>query len=621
MAPKKTRKKTRRRQSPTPPTREGTSGNGGKPGGYSTPNPRPGSSLRERIVQEPLAALALCLLVAVSYFPALSAGFVWDDAVLTGARPIQSLSGLWQIWFEPRSLLDYEGHYWPILYTTFWLEHKLWGFDPLGYHLVNLLLHSAVTLLLWRLLRRLAVPGAWLAAMIFAVHPLHVESVVWVMGRKDMLAALFYLAAALAYLRFVENRRWQGYAAMMALFVLGLLSKSIVITLPVSLLIWHWWKHGRVTMADIMRVLPLFLLGVCATFADLSYYKDRDPTTFDYSLIERALIAARAMGFYLGKLVWPGELAVIYPRWEVGIKDLFAWGCATGVAALTGLLWVYRHRVGRGPLAGLLFFVVTLSPTLGFVDYGYMLYSFVADRYQYLAGVGVIATLVGAATHGARTLAGGLSGGLSGARRAGVQAVAVALLLVLGTLTWRQAGIYRDNITFYSHIVALNPVARHAHSSLGLEYQNQGRYEDALAAYRTDYHLALQQPSPQIRTSRAYMGMGRAAESLGRIDEAEAHYRRAVENSPNFPPALDHLGAFWIGQKRYHEALEIFQALTAAQPESAKFHTGMGVVFAGLNRPEEALHSYDRALALDPYMKETRANREGILKFLQSKGD
>ena len=263
--------------------------------GYSTPNPRPGSSLRERIVQEPLAALALCLLVAVSYFPALSAGFVWDDAVLTGARPIQSLSGLWQIWFEPRSLLDYEGHYWPILYTTFWLEHKLWGFDPLGYHLVNLLLHSAVTLLLWRLLRRLAVPGAWLAAMIFAVHPLHVESVVWVMGRKDMLAALFYLAAALAYLRFVENRRWQGYAAMMALFVLGLLSKSIVITLPVSLLIWHWWKHGRVTMADIMRVLPLFLLGVCATFADLSYYKDRDPTTFDYSLIERALIAARAM--------------------------------------------------------------------------------------------------------------------------------------------------------------------------------------------------------------------------------------------------------------------------------------------------------------------------------------
>ncbi len=308
-----------------------------------------------------LATMALCLLVAVSYFPATMAGFVWDDAVLTGLDPIRRWSGIWQIWFEPTTLAQYEGHYWPFLYTTFWLEHKLWGFAPLGYHLVNLLLHGAVTVLLWRLLLRLEVPGAWVVAAVFAVHPLHVESVAWVIGRKDVLATLFYLGAALAYTRFVEDRRRGHYIWALALFLLGMVSKSIVVTLPVSLLIWHWWKQGRVTLTDVKRVLPFLLLGLIITIADWSEYKDREVLSFSYTLIERALIAARALWFYAGKLVWPTELAVIYPHWEVSTGDLLNWLYGIAAIALAALLWHYRGRIGRGPLAGVLFFAVTLS--------------------------------------------------------------------------------------------------------------------------------------------------------------------------------------------------------------------------------------------------------------------
>ena len=164
-------------------------------------------------------------MVIISYLPAmLWGGFVWDDNLCIKVDPVRDVSGLWQIWFSP-SAIEEENHYWPLVYTTFWLEHKLWGFDPTGYHIVNVLLHLANTLLVWHLLRRLAVPGAWLVAAVFAVHPLHVESVAWIIERKDVLSGLFYLGVVLVWIRFVEqpNPRW--YVWSLVLYVAGLLSK------------------------------------------------------------------------------------------------------------------------------------------------------------------------------------------------------------------------------------------------------------------------------------------------------------------------------------------------------------------------------------------------------------
>ena len=363
--------------------------------------------------RDALAGIALGLLVAVCYFPALSGGFVWDDVVFSEEPVILTPSGLWNIWVSPADI-ENEGHYWPIVYTSFWLEHKLWGLAPLGYHLVNILLHIVNVLLVWRLLLRLTVPGAWVVAAVFAVHPLHVESVAWIIERKDLLSTLFYLTAVLTWMRFVETPGWGRYGLALALFTAGLLSKSVVVTLPAALLLWHWWQRNRVTVTDLLRLAPFFVVGLGITAADLAFYTSREPLDLGYSVIERGLIAARALWFYVGKLLWPTELAVIYPLWDIHVGDPLAWLYVVAAVAVATLLWVGRHRVGRGPLAGALFFAVTLSPVLGFVDYGYMQFSFVADRFQYLAGVGVLAVLIGGTVRGADKLPRGLKMGATG---------------------------------------------------------------------------------------------------------------------------------------------------------------------------------------------------------------
>ena len=562
-----------------------------------------------------LAVAALCLLVAVSYFPALSVGFVWDDEVLTGATPLHTWSGLEQIWFAPRALRRYEVHYWPLLYTTFWLEHKLWGLTPFGYHLVNLLLHTGVVLLLWRLLRRLGVPGAWFAAAVFAVHPLHVESVAWVIGRKDLLATLLYLASVLAYIRFAEmprgGRRWGHYGLAMALFVFGLLSKSIVITLPVALLIWHWWRHGRVTMADCSRTLPFFLIGLGIGLADYVYYANNEPISFAYTLLERGLIAARALAFYVGKLLWPTGLIGIYPRWEPGISDALAWSCAVGCVAVVAVLWRCRRQLGRGPLAGVLFFAVALSPVLGLVDFFYMEFSFVADRYQYLAGIGLIAVVAAAASRACQRGLSALPEHQMRPARMVIGVVGAAILAVSGILTWNHIDIYRDNITFFTHVIAHNPQARNAHHNLGHHLLAEGHYREAHAAFQTALEL-------RPDDARLLNSIGTLLDKQGRKEEAIARFREALRLNPWHQTAMTNLTLVLMNQERYAEGLAEAQKVIALYPDNASAHQLAGYGLFYLNRKAEALRHYDRALVLYTDLEELKALREQRKRFLES---
>ncbi len=567
-----------------------------------------------------LAAPALGLLVIGSYLPAFLAGFVWDDEAFTEAAAVRELSGLWRIWSSPRAI-ENEGHYWPLVYTTFWLEHKLWGFAPAGYHAVNVALHLANTLLLRRLAERLAVPGAWILAAVFAVHPLHVESVAWVIERKDLLSGLFYLAAFLAFVRFTSpdpgegaafgegrtspgRRRlpWRHYFLALALFVLALLSKSIAVTLPATLVIVQWWKRGRVTGADLLRLAPFFAAGLAVTAADLSFYQAREPLSLGYSFVERLLIAAHALWFYAGKLLWPADLIVIYPHWEVNAADPGAWGYLAAAAALAAALWLLRRRIGRGPLAGALFFAVTLSPVLGFVDYGYMQFSFVADRFQYLAGIGMTAVLTGAAAHGAGRLPGGW--------RKGAAAAAAAALVLLGALTWRQSEIYRDEVTFFTWVVSHNPTARGAQGNLGTALLEARRPEEALAAIL----VALEQDPADVK---AHANAGAALVRTRRLTEAEERLRHALTLDPRHTIALQNLGESLRKQGRFEEALEYYRAAMETDAGNPMPHAGMGDALFRLGRYEESLRSFDRALALEPGLEAVRALRDSVPTILR----
>ena len=627
---KKIRKARRGRTAPERTASPGGGTPAGAPGGGRTAPERAASPGADAPIapipagapgftrHEAQAALALGLLVIGCYFPAFFAGFVWDDEAFTEAAAVREVSGLWRIWSSPRAI-ENEGHYWPMVYTTFWLEHKLWGFAPAGYHAVNVALHLANTLLLWRLADRLAVPGAWFLAAVFAVHPLHVESVAWVIERKDLLSGLFYLAAFLAWVRFAEEPLtkgpftegprpergrlpWRRCLLALTLFVLAMLSKSIAVTLPAALLILHWWKQGRVTGADLFRLAPFFAVGLAIAVVDVSFYNVREPVSLGYSLVERLLIAAQALWFYAGKLVWPAGLAVIYPHWEVGATDPLAWGYVAAAVALAAALWLLRHRIGRGPLAGALFFAVTLSPVLGFVDYGYMQFSFVADRYQYLAGIGLTAVLAGAAAQGA--------GKLPEAGRKGAMGTAGVVLIVLGALTWRQAEIYRDEVTFFTHVVSHNPAARGAQGNLGNALLEAQRLEEALDAFR----IAMEQDPNDVK---ARANAGAALIRMGRLGEAEERLRHTLEIDPHHTIALQNLAESLRKQGRFEEALEYYRAAMETDAGNAMPHAGMGDALFRLGRYGESLRSFDRALALEPGLESVRALRESVLAALR----
>ena len=551
-----------------------------------------------------MGVLALGLLVVGGYFPAFFAGFVWDDEIITEAV-VQDWSGLWHIYFSP-SDIEREGHYWPLVYTTFWLEHKLWGYDPTGYHVVNILLHLVNTLLLWRLIARLNAPGAWIVAAVFAIHPLHVESVAWVIERKDVLSALFYLAAFSAYIRFAAERSSRRYFLALFPFALGLLCKSIVVTLPAALLIYHWWQRGRIIGADLIGLLPFFALGAIAAVGDLIFYQSREPLDLGYSIIEQVLIAARALWFYAGKLLWPVDLAVIYPHWDVNAADPWAWGYVLTAFAVVMALYRFRHRIGRGPLAGALFFAVTLSPVLGFVDFGYMQFSFVADRYQYLAGIGLMTVLVGAATCGMERL--------PEIWRKGATGVAAVTLIAMGILTYRQAGIYRDEVTFFSHIVSHNPTARGAYQNLGRALLAAQRPEEALTASRS----AAEQDPDDVK---ARVNIGVALIRLGRFGEAEERLRLALDMDPQQMVVLQNLAEALRRQGRFEESLEFYRTAIRTDPGNALPYAGMGDALFHLKRYGEALQNFNRALELNPTLKQVRTMRASTLTFLGRTGD
>ena len=612
-----------------------------------------------------VAPLALGLVVAAVYWPAFFAGFIWDDnKFILEEAAMQGLAGLGDIWLRPERLV--ESHYWPLLYTTFWLEHKLWGFNPAGFHTVNILLHGANTVLLWFMLRRITLPGAWFVAAVFAVHPVHVEAVAWIIARKDLLATLFYLLAFTCWLRFQEtgnrkknrSKRRAAYLGLLGFYSAALLSKTIAITLPLVLLLHLWWRDGRISGRLVLQIVPLLLLGFALGTYGLSRYEASGVIAFDYSFAERLIIASKALWFYAGKLLWPQPLLFIYPHWDVSPQRLLNWLPLLGAVVLAAALYLSRHRIGRGPLAGLLFFALTLSPTLGFVSFRYMQFSFVADRYQYFALVGIVTVLVGGAATLLQRYAAQYNGTLSGgswAARGG--AVVLALLLVVYSgLSLQRARLFQDQVPLFRHVVATNPGAYESghilgtflmereqwqeaeaayrdalihdptavkiHANLGSVLMQQGRYEDAVHIMQEAVLLEASATETATEETRRYeaaavrINLSLALLHLERLDEAEAALRRALELQPgsrearlNLVLVLNHQAVAHFNAGRYQEAIAPFEESAALNPDAQTF-VNLGSVLGQLGRYEEAAAHFEQALAIDPSHESARSNLE-----------
>lgn len=537
------------------------------------------------------AGVLLVALIVATYLPALHAGFVWDDAeYVTDNATLQSLDGLRRIWLEPSAAPQY----YPLTLTTFWIEYHLWGLQPFGYHLVNILLHALSVVVLWQVFRRLRIPGAWLAAALFAVHPINVESVAWISERKNVLSGLFAFGALLAFLEATAIDRhgepatvdWETYGAACVLLAAGLLSKTTVCALPAVLLLIAWWKRGAIELRAAWLTAPFFALGLlmaAATVAVERHYVQGDFWT--RSLLERALAAGRAFWFYLHTLLWPSGLTFIYPRWSVDPSLWWQYLFPATAVLLIGGLYLARARIGRGPLVATLCYAGALLPVSGAFNLYYLQYSFVADRFAYLPSVPwmALATAAGAAL--------AMPAGQSGRRIAVVTGGAlVCLLAVLSTLRCR---VYETPRALWTDTAAKNPESWLAHNNLGVLLAQAGDTNAAIEHYKAAAQLQPSHPE-------TYLNLANIMQANGNFDEATRLYGMALQLQPAYPTAHYNLGLMWANQGKMQEAIDAYTQALRDRPDYAEAHNSLGAAYQAQRNYEGALAEYSKALELRP---------------------
>ena len=561
----------------------------------------------------------------VAYLPALRGSLVWDDDFHLTRADLQSFHGLWRIWFD----LGATQQYYPLLHSAFWVEHRLWGDSVLGYHLVNVLLHAASACMVVLLMRRLSLPGARLAGLIFALHPICVESVAWISEQKSTLSGVLYLSAALVYLDFDRTRRWSRYVLAFALFVLALMSKTVTASLPAAVLVVFWWQRGRLNgQRDVAPLAPWLAVGAAAglftAWVERTYIGAQG-AAFSLTMLQRCLLAGRVIWFYAWKLLWPVNLTFFYPHWTVDAGAWWQYLFPAGILAVTiGLVWLARRH--RGPLAGFLFFAGTLFPVLGFFNVYPFRFSYVADHFQYLACLGLIVPLSVVAQRIP----------FSSIPRI---APAAALVALLALLTWNQSGTFRDATTLYRETLARNPDSWLAHHNLGnLIQSTPGRLGDAIAEYRAAIRLA-----PDFE--KAHSNLGSALTESGHLDEAVEQLHIALQLKPDYPEAHNNLGSALAQMPgrlptaidEFHEALRLnpnfaeahynlanaysqfpdrqadavaeFEAAIRIRPDYVAAHTNLGGVLADMpGELPRAIEEYRAALRIDPDRPEVHAN-------------
>jgi tetratricopeptide (TPR) repeat protein len=578
-----------------------------------------------------LWAAALVLLVGLVYWPTLANGFIWDDDQYVEANvALRTVQGLHDMWLKWGTIPQY----YPLVHTTFWIEYHLWGLVPAGYHAVNMILHAAAVVLLWRVLVRLAVPGAWLAAAIYAVHPVCVETVAWVTERKNVLSCALALGSILAYLRYrppdaaaADERPKEGwdYAISLSLYIAALLSKTVTATVPAVLAVIYWWKRGRLTRRDWADLAPFVAFGL--GLGGVTVWLERaqvgaEGAEWSFSVADRCLIAGRVLWFYAGKLVWPYPIVFFYPRWQIDAHTPWQYLFPAAAMAVIVVLWLARRRIGRGPLAAVLIFAGVLVPALGFFNVFPFRYSFVADHFQYHACVALLALWTAVATLVTQRVA---------ARARWLPPLAAGAVLVpLAILAHQKTYAYKDLFILYGDVLTLNPRSYAAHFNLAHEFDRLGKSDEALAHYRqgldllprSQWHYSdlshalevtgqLSEGAAQLEealasnlTDRERSGTYRRLADIlalqGRLDEAIDNFHRALELAPRDPISLGSCAIAEANRGDSEAALKLLDEAIAIDTHSARVHRLRGSILANVGRTKEAIEAFARAVELNP---------------------
>jgi tetratricopeptide (TPR) repeat protein len=586
----------------------------------------------------PAGAAIIASAVFLAYFPCIQGGFIFDDeSILLNNPLIKASNGIYSFWCTAEAM-----DYWPATYSTLWVEWRLWGMHSAGYHITNLVMHVAAALLVWLILRKLSVPGAFFAAMLFAVHPVNVESAAWIASRKNLAAMLFFLLSIFWYLKTAVSRTslktympttsvgmapapspsppapspsplW--YWLSLSAFMLAMLGKGSVSVLPVLLLGIVWWQEsagsdpiarGPCTVwsakigltasmrRNLVRLAPFFVIAVALIGVNM-WFQTRGTGIVlrTASFTERMLGASTAVWFYLDKAFLPLNLILIYPRWQIEVGNPLWWLPLTAAAIVTAVLWRYRRGWGRPFLFAWGFFCVSLAPVLGFTDVGYMRFSLLADRYQHIALIGAIALAAAGWGLWHRRM--------HGPARWTVNSTAALATGALMILTWQQSGFFRDALTLYEATLKKNADCPLAHYNMGVTLVQLGRTREAIEHYEKVLSLEPGQTEVHIK-------IGLALTYAGRSREAIEEFQKFLQSDPDNVEVHRYLGIALTYAGRAQEAMEHFQRALALKPDFAEAHQTLGVALYQSGRTQEAIEHYEQALHYKPDYPEAHQN-------------
>ncbi|HUB66948.1 MAG TPA: tetratricopeptide repeat protein [Candidatus Methylacidiphilales bacterium] len=578
--------------------------------------------------------LALILAVILTYTPLWQAGYIWDDDATVTANPcIIGPLGLKEIWTTKA------GQFFPLVLTTFWMEHALWGLVPLPYHLVNVLLHAACAVVLWRVLRSLQILGAWFGAALWALHPLQVESVAWISEMKNTQSGLFYLLAILFFIKYLQAKEsgdrtgyhW-NYALTLLFAALAMMSKTSTVILPVVLGLCAWWLEGRWQWRHLAKLAPIFLMAVIAAVLSLWSYRSATSVFAETQAVrtwpQRIATAGDVIWFYLDKLLWPHPLMAIYPRWQIDAGQWISY--LPLLVAIAGLfvLWLKRKSWwGRPCFFAAAYFLVGLFLFLTLIEQSYWEYSFVEDHLQYLAAMGPLA-LAGA---GLARISDRVIPGKWWMR----SAPGAVLLLIFGIWSWQRVSVYQNEETLWTDTLAKNRNCGTAYDNLGFALYQKGQINEAISQYQKALELnprddlayndlaqaflregQMDQAIIQLQRALAvnpnsgvtYVNLGDALAQKGEEDQAMTQYRRALEINPHLAEAHDNLGAGLLQKGEVDEAMAHFQQTLALEPGNAKAHNNLGWAFLQKGDIGQAIVQYRDALAINPHYAKAHSN-------------
>lgn len=527
-------------------------------------------------------SMLLIVTVLAIYSPVLGGGFIWDDDTHLYNNLLVQPHGLYRSW-----LTTDQHNYWPVTWTALWFQWQWWGMNPFGYHVVTVLLHAGCALMLWRVLRQLDIPGAWISAMLFAVHPVNVETAAWITQQKNLLSMLFATITVLLYLRSMKEGRRELYAIALVTFMLSLLAKTMTVMIPCALVGCAWWVRRRLSLRDIASALPFFAMALAMSLAEIWFQYNR-ALAMDVrvdSPLARLVGSGHAILFYLSKIFLPLNLSFVYadrhfdPTAPVEYLPLLL------VTAVALIVFFNKNTWGRPILFGLGYYVVTLLPVVGFLNIYFMRYSWVSDHWQYASIIGPIALVVGLLAHVCRTT-------LQAHARPMALCAGVAIVL-LGQQSFERAAVFRDSETLWHDTLVNNPAAWMARNNLATDLLAAGHLDEAI----DQLSLALETYPEGVNVR---LNLAQAWATAGHPEKGVPFLKAALEFEPKNPDIFYELGRMYLLQLQDVTAADFFRQSLAIQPNSADTHVGLGIALLHLNQHEPASAEFHHALDVDP---------------------